>query len=69
MKKPVNLKKIILPNLPYAFIALFATKVGQGWRLAPGAEFSQKFLHILEGFREAFQTLRLRRRISRDLNG
>ena len=57
MKKPVNLKKIILPNLPYAFIALFATKVGQGWRLAPGADFSQKFLHILEGFREAFQSL------------
>ncbi|MBR3587136.1 MAG: type IV secretory system conjugative DNA transfer family protein, partial [Oscillospiraceae bacterium] len=57
MKKPVNLKKNILPNLPYAFIALFATKVGQGWRLAPGAYFSQKFLHILEGFREAFQSL------------
>ena len=57
MKKPINLKKIILPNLPYAFIALFATKVGQGWRLAPGADFSQKFLHILEGFREAFQSL------------
>ena len=57
MKKPVNLKKIILPNLPYAFIALFATKVGQGWRLAPGVDFSQKFLHILEGFREAFQSL------------
>ena len=57
MKKPVNLKKIILPNLPYAFIALFATKVGQGWRLAPGADFSQKVLHILEGFREAFQSL------------
>ena len=57
MKKPVNLKKNILPNLPYAFIALFATKVGQGWRLAPGADFSQKFLHILEGFREAFQNL------------
>ena len=57
MKKQINLKKIILPNLPYAFIALFATKVGQGWRLAPGADFSQKVLHILEGFREAFQSL------------
>ena len=57
MKKPINLKKLILPNLPYVVIALFATKVGQGWRLAPGADFSQKFLHILEGFREAFQSL------------
>ena len=57
MKKPINLKKLLLPNIPYVVIALFATKIGQGWRLAPGADFSQKFLHILEGFREAFQSL------------
>ena len=29
MKKPLNIKKIVLPNLPYAFIALIATKLGQ----------------------------------------
>ena len=57
MKKPVNLKKLIIPNIPYVFIALLATKVGQGWRLAPGSDFSGKFLHILEGFREAFQSI------------
>lgn len=57
MKKPVNLKKLIIPNIPYVFIALLATKVGQGWRLAPGSDFSSKFLHILEGFREAFQSI------------
>ena len=57
MKKPVNLKKLIIPNIPYVFIALLATKVGQGWRLTPGSDFSSKFLHILEGFREAFQSI------------
>lgn len=57
MKKPINLKKLIIPNIPYVFIALLATKVGQGWRLAPGLDFSGKFLHILEGFREAFQSI------------
>lgn len=57
MKKPVNIKKLIIPNIPYVFIALLATKVGQGWRLAPGADFSGKFLHVLEGFREAFQSI------------
>ena len=34
--KQVNLKKIILPKLPYFFLGLYATKLGQAWRLAPG---------------------------------
>ena len=57
MKKQINIKKLIIPNIPYVFIALLATKVGQGWRLAPGSDFSGKFLHVLEGFREAFQSI------------
>jgi len=57
MKKPVNIKKLLIPNIPYVFIALLATKVGQGWRLSPGSDFSGKFLHVLEGFREAFQSI------------
>ena len=57
MSKPINIKKLILPNIPYVGIALLATKVGQGWRLSPGTDFSAKFLHILEGFRSAFQSL------------
>ena len=32
--KQVNWKKILLPNLPYVFIALFCTKLGQAARLA-----------------------------------
>ncbi len=52
--KQVNWKKIILPNIPYVFIGLFATKLGQAARLAPGADFAEKFLHFLEGLSDAF---------------
>ena len=54
--KQINVKKLLLPNLPYVFIALFATKLWQAARLAPGADFSQKALHIMEGFAAAFQS-------------
>ena len=56
MKKPLNIKKFLLPNIPYVFIALFATKLGQAWRLAPGVDFSGKALHLMEGFAAAFQS-------------
>ena len=56
MKKPLNIKKLLLPNIPYVFIALFATKLGQAWRLAPGTDFSGKALHLVEGFAAAFQS-------------
>ena len=57
MKKPLTIKKFLLPNIPYVFIALFATKPGQAWRLAPGTDFSGKALHIMEGFATAFSSL------------
>ena len=57
MKKPLNIKKFLLPNIPYVFIALFATKLGQAWRLAPGTDFSGKALHLMEGFATAFFSL------------
>lgn len=57
MKKPVNIKKIILPNIPYVFIALLATKLGQAARLAPGFDFSSKAIHIMEGLTLAFQSI------------
>ena len=56
MKKPLNIKKFLLPNIPYVFIALFATKLGQAWRLAPGTDFSGKALHLMEGFAAAFRS-------------
>ena len=52
----VNIKKLVLTNIPYAFIALLATKLGQAWRFAPGADFSEKVLGLLTGFSAAFQS-------------
>ena len=57
MKKPLNIKKFLLPNIPYVFIALYATKLGQAARLSPGADFSGKALHLMEGFATAFSSL------------
>jgi len=57
MRKPVNIKKLILPNIPYLFFALMGTKCGEAWRLAPGADFSGKVLGLLEGFQIAFQNM------------
>lgn len=55
--KKVNYKKLILPNIPYVFIALIATKLGQAFRLAPGTDFSSKLLGIMDGFSMAFQNI------------
>ena len=55
--KNVNYKKLILPNIPYVFIGLLATKLGQAFRLSPGADFSSKLLNIMEGFTMAFENI------------
>lgn len=52
--KQIDFKKLIIPNIPYFAIGLFATKVGQAIRLAPGAGFEGKLMHIMEGFTYAF---------------
>ena len=55
--KNVNYKKLILPNIPYVFIALLVTKLGQAFRLAPGTDFSSKLLGIMDGFALAFENI------------
>lgn len=50
----MNVKKLLLPNIPYVFIGLFATNLGEAWRLAEGADASQKLLHIMDGLNAAF---------------
>ena len=55
--KKVNLKKLIIPNIPYVFIALLATKLGQAARLSPGTDFSSKALNIMEGLTLAFENI------------
>ena len=51
----VNWKKLILPNLPYLLFVYLFDKVGQAARLATGADFSAKVLHIAQGFSAAFE--------------
>ena len=52
-----KLKKQLILNLPYFLIGLYASKLGEAWRLAEGLNASQKLLHLLEGFSAAFQSL------------
>lgn len=54
--KQANMKKLVLLNLPYALIGLYATKLGQAWRLAAGTNASEKLLHIMDGLGAAFQS-------------
>ncbi len=54
--RQINLKKYILPILPYAMFGIFATKLGQTWRFAAGNGFSEKLLHLMDGFTAAFQS-------------
>ena len=55
--KQLNVKKLILPNIPYVFIALLATKVSEAVRLAPGSDASAKLLNIMTGLNTAFHSL------------
>ena len=50
----MNIKKYLLPNLPYALIGLFATNLGEAWRLAAGADATEKLLHVMDGLNAAF---------------
>ena len=47
-------KKIILSSVSYLFVALFATKLGLAWRLAEGADASEKVLSMLSTLAVAF---------------
>ena len=52
--KQINIKKLLIPNLPYLLIGLYASKIGQAYRLAVGADLSEKLRHIGDGFAAAF---------------
>ena len=51
-----KLKKLLILNLPYFLFGLYATKLGEAWRLAEGANASEKLLHGIEGLTAAFQS-------------
>ena len=52
-----KLKKQIILNLPYLIFVYLFDKLCQGIRLAPGADASEKLLHIGQGFSVAFASL------------
>ena len=53
----VSLKKRLIPWLPYGLIGLFATNLGEAWRLAAGTDASQKLLGLMASIPLAFATL------------
>ena len=44
MKKQLDIKKLLILNLPYILMGLFATNFGEAWRMAQGADASAKIL-------------------------
>ena len=42
--KNINIKKLLILNVPYLLVGLFATNLGEAWRLAEGADMSAKLL-------------------------
>ena len=44
MMSKINLKKLLILNIPYMLVGLFATNFGEAWRLAEGADSSAKIL-------------------------
>lgn len=50
----VDWKKKLLPNLPYLLFVYLFDKFCQAVRLAPSLDASEKFLHLSQGFTEAF---------------
>ena len=49
--KQLNIKKLVLLNLPYFLLGLFATNLGEAWRLATGADASAKMLSFFSTLR------------------
>ena len=56
MKKQFDIKKLVLLNLPYLLMGLFATNFGEAWRLARGANASEKFLSLFAVLPGALQS-------------
>ena len=50
-----KLKRLLLLNFPYIFVGLIATNLGEGWRLAEGANSSEKLLSFMTTLPVALQ--------------
>ena len=56
MKKTLDIKKLILLNMPYILMGLFATNLGEAWLMAQGADASEKFLSLVTVLPGALQS-------------
>ena len=56
MKKTLDIKKLVLLNMPYILLGLFATNFGEAWRMAQGADASEKFLSLVAVLPGALQS-------------
>lgn len=52
-----NMRKVILPNIPYLFILWFGLKLGTAYRLATGTTFGEKLMGTIKTIGPAFETL------------
>lgn len=57
MRLDKKLKKKLILNAPYILFVYLFDKATQAIRLAPGADASQKLLHLADGFGSAFSSL------------
>lgn len=48
------MKRKWLHELPYLLIALYATKIGQAWRLAEGKDAAHKLLSLMDSLSASF---------------
>ena len=50
----MNVKKLVLTNLPYAVLGLVCTNLGEAWRMASGGDASEKILSLFGTLPAAF---------------
>ena len=50
----MNVKKLVLTNLPYVLIGLVCTNLGEAWRMASGGDASERILSLFGAIPAAF---------------
>ena len=51
----MNVKKLVLTNLPYVILGLVCTNLGKAWRMAAGGDASEKILSLFGASRRVRQ--------------
>ena len=52
-----NTKRLVLLNLPYVLMGLYATNLGYAWRLAIGSDFSEKMMSLMSVLPDALSRI------------